>query len=96
MYYVIAYDVCTETKEGRRRLRQVAQTCKNFGLRVQHSVFECQLNDKQFYRLKTALLDIVENKEDSLRFYRIREPYEENIEHHGIGEVPDPDDQMII
>ena len=35
MLIVVAYDVATETKEGRRRLRRVAQACKDYGQRVQ-------------------------------------------------------------
>ena len=37
MWIIVAYDVCTETKPGRRRLRRVAQICKNYGQRVQKS-----------------------------------------------------------
>ena len=43
MMVLITYDVSTETKEGRRRLRRVAKTCLNYGQRVQKSVFECQV-----------------------------------------------------
>ena len=41
---LITYDVATGTPEGRRRLRAVARACEDWGQRVQHSVFECELD----------------------------------------------------
>lgn len=41
MLVVVCYDVNTETKAGRRRLRRVARVCEGTGQRVQKSVFEC-------------------------------------------------------
>ena len=57
MFVLVTYDVSTTTPEGRRRLRRVARVCKNFGQRVQYSVFECQVNDTQWVRLKHDLLE---------------------------------------
>ena len=44
MLIIVTYDVSTETKEGRRRLRRVAKVCESMGQRVQKSVFECQVD----------------------------------------------------
>ena len=44
MLVLVCYDVNTETKEGRRRLRRVARVCESTGPRVQKSVSECQLD----------------------------------------------------
>jgi len=52
MWMVVCYDVNTETKEGRRRLRRVAQVCKNYGQRVQKSVFECQVDEMKAEQLR--------------------------------------------
>ncbi len=49
---LITYDVNTETPEGRRRLRQVAKTCVDYGQRVQKSVFECLVDPVQFAQLR--------------------------------------------
>lgn len=46
MFVLVTYDVSTVTPEGRRRLRRVARVCENFGQRVQFSVFECNVGDK--------------------------------------------------
>ena len=41
MMVIISYDVNTENAEGKKRLRQIAKQCVNYGQRVQNSVFEC-------------------------------------------------------
>ena len=52
MKLLITYDVETITKEGQKRLRLVAKACKDFGQRVQNSVFECDVDESQFVLLK--------------------------------------------
>ncbi len=71
MDIVVTYDVNTETKEGRRRLRKVAQICKNYGQRVQLSVFECRLGSMEMERLRNELEGTIDDKCDSLRIYRL-------------------------
>ena len=55
MMVLITYDVNTETAEGRRRLRQVAKVCQNYGQRVQNSVFECLLDPSQLMLVQHEL-----------------------------------------
>ena len=83
MWVVICYDVNTETREGRRRLRRVAQVCKNYGQRVQKSVFECQVNTMQFEELRRKLLKEVRLALDNLLVYRLTEPREKHVECYG-------------
>lgn len=71
---LVAYDVATDTPAGRRRLQRVAHVCEAFGQRVQKSVFECVLNDVQFERLLFRLQKEIDEREDSLRIYRLSEP----------------------
>lgn len=40
MLVLITYDVNTETGAGKKRLRNVAKQCVNYGQRVQNSVFD--------------------------------------------------------
>lgn len=96
MLVVVAYDVGTETKEGRRRLRRVAQACKDYGQRVQKSVFECLVRDADWVRLRHRLLAEVSLGEDSLRFYFLDETSRARTEHHGIGKREDLDGFLII
>lgn len=94
MLVLIAYDVSTSTPEGPRRLRRVAQACKDYGQRVQKSVFECRLGTTQWVGLRSRLLDEIKLSEDSLRFYFLEE--DTRIEHHGSGAPRDLDEAPII
>lgn len=71
MQLLVVYDVNTETRQGRRRLRQAAKVCLGFGHRVQKSVFECSLAAPQVDRLTRALEAVVDPRADSLRVYRL-------------------------
>ena len=71
MLVLVCYDVSTETKQGRRRLRRVAKVCESTGQRVQKSVFECQLDVAKFEALERELLAEIDLTEDCLRIYRI-------------------------
>jgi CRISPR-associated protein Cas2 len=66
---LVTYDVSTETAAGRRRLRRVASACKDFGQRVQLSVFECDVDPAQWVRLKARLAAEIDPAVDSLCFY---------------------------
>ena len=93
---LITYDVSTETREGRRRLRRVAKTCLNYGQRVQKSVFECQVNIMEMARLKDQLLKEIDLVQDSLRIYRIIEPLEKNREEFGNSQATDFERALIV
>ena len=96
MLIVVTYDVSTETAEGRSRLRKVAKQCQNYGLRVQNSVFECKMDEAQFVVFKSGLLKLINEDEDSLRFYRLGNAYHNRIEHYGSKEVQDLDAPIIF
>jgi CRISPR-associated protein Cas2 len=84
MLILITYDVSTTTKEGRRRLRRVARACQNFGQRVQLSVFECNVGEREWALLRSRLLAAFCADEDSLRFYHLPEDAVQRAEHHGV------------
>ena len=96
MLVLITYDVSTQTEAGRRRLRKIAKQCVNYGQRVQNSVFECLLDPGQCRALQGELLQIMNEKEDSLRFYYLGSKYESKIEHFGAKTTYMPEDPMII
>lgn len=96
MLVLITYDVNTETSAGKKRLRQIAKQCVNYGQRVQNSVFECKLDASQCKILQTKLIGIMNPEQDSLRFYYLGNNYENKIEHFGCKETYMPDDPMII
>jgi len=83
MNILVAYDVNTETKEGQKRLRQIAKACEGYGQRVQHSVFECSIAAIEMEQLRVRLLGIMDVRLDSLRIYRLHPQREEVVEVHG-------------
>lgn len=84
MKVVICYDVSTQDPPGRKRLRKIAEACKDHGVRVQYSVFECEISPAQWVILKHQLLDLMDERTDSLRFYYINTQAAEKTEHHGV------------
>ena len=94
--YLVSYDVNTEDKEGRRRLSQVAKACKNFGQRVQYSVFECTVNEADYERLRHKLIGIINKDKDSLRIYRLKGRRSDYIESYGLDKYVDFDDETLI
>ena len=93
---LVAYDVATEKDDGKRRLRKVAQVCKNFGQRVQKSVFECLVDQAQYEQLIRDLVKCIDEKEDNLRVYRLREPKEQFCRHFGVNPSVNFDDPLLV
>ena len=96
MLIIVTYDVSTETREGRRRLRRVAKVCEGMGQRVQKSVFECKVNLMQYEELERRLLAEIEQKEDNLRIYRLTEPVELHVKEYGNFKAVDFERPLII
>lgn len=96
MLVIVCYDVSTETREGRRRLRRVARTCEGIGQRVQKSVFECRVDQMQIEDLERRLLDIIDSKQDCLRFYRLTEPVNLHVKEFGNFRAVDFDGPLVV
>lgn len=96
MMVLITYDVETITPSGKKRLRQVAKQCVNFGQRVQNSVFECLVDPAQFTELKHRLESIIDVKKDSLRYYMLGNNWSSRISYSGMKSSYNPEDTMII
>lgn len=96
MLIIVAYDVSTETREGRRRLRRVAKICEGIGQRVQKSVFECQVDLMQYEELERRLLAEIDEKEDNLRLYRLTEPVELHVKEYGNFKAVDFEGPLIV
>ncbi len=66
MLIVVAYDI-----SDNKRLAKVAKACEDYGVRVQYSVFECNLNEWQFANLWARILDLINENEDRIVAYKI-------------------------
>lgn len=96
MLVLVCYDVSTVTPEGERRLRRVAAICKDHGVRVQYSVFECRLEPARWVAMRHALLEAMDVEGDSLRFYFINEKDFQRTEHHGVRRPLDPMGPLVV
>lgn len=82
MIYFISYDV-----SNAKRLNKVAKTLENFGIRIQFSFFECEMEKEQLEKLKASLLEILDKKEDSLLIYPLCEDYVSKTTSLGEGNI---------
>ena len=96
MFVLVTYDVSTKSAEGRRRLRQVAKTCLDFGQRVQHSVFELLVDYTQWTQCKSRLTEIINPDHDSLRFYYLGNNWRRRVEHVGAKPSQDFEGPLIV
>ena len=96
MLVLITYDVNTEDAAGRKRLRQIAKQCINYGQRVQNSVFECLLDTAQCRSLQAKLCRLMDPEKDSLRFYYLGDRYEKKIEHFRAKAAYSPEDVLLL
>jgi CRISPR-associated protein Cas2 len=96
MLILVTYDVSVQDTAGKRRLNKIARQCKNYGIRVQNSVFECVIDSGQFVKLKSKLLDIMNEKEDSIRFYQLGNEYKKKVEHFGVKAAVDLEGDLIV
>jgi len=96
MMVLVSYDVMVTSPGGPRRLRKVAKACTNYGQRVQYSVFECVIDPAQWVKLKTTLEKVIDEKNDSLRYYYLGANYKRRIEHVGTKPSYDVDSPLIV
>lgn len=96
MFVLVSYDVATSEPGGQKRLRRVAKACKNFGQRVQFSVFECIVDPAQWTTLRQRLEAEINPEKDSLRFYFVGSNWRHRVEHVGAKASFDQEGPLII
>jgi len=96
MMVLVSYDVRTSEPGGAKRLRRVAKVCRNFGQRVQFSVFECIVDPAQWTKIRQLLIDEIDMEADSLRFYFLGANWQNRVEHVGAKESVDQEGPLII
>jgi len=96
MMVLVSYDVSTTTAAGVRRLRKISEICLDYGIRVQDSVFECNVDPAQWEQLKDRLLSLFDAEKDSLRFYYLGSNWRRRVEHHGKTGLTDLEDPLIV
>lgn len=96
MLVLVTYDVATTSAAGRARLRRVAKALQNRGVRVQMSVFECEIDPAQWTVLRAELERLVDPTTDSLRFYFLGADARRRVEHFGAKLPLDLDGPLLL
>lgn len=96
MMVLVSYDVSMASSTGARRLRRLARKCQDFGQRVQYSVFEIEIDNARWVKLKAELCEIADPELDSLRFYYLGKNWKSKVEHVGAKPVRDLNAPLIL
>ncbi len=96
MLVLVTYDIAVSSSNGQRRLGKAAKVCINYGRRVQNSVYECIVDAAEYQQLKQELLAIINNEEDTVRFYKIGNNYRSKVEYYGLDNGIDVDSELIF
>ena len=96
MLLILTYDVETATASGAKRLRNVAKLCQKYGIRVQNSVFEIEVNAAQLVELKSKLNSIIDQEQDSIRIYRMGNSWQNKIEVLGKAPIIQAGSEIIL
>lgn len=62
--YLIAYDIPSQQRRTR-----LANRLEDFGIRVQRSVFECELSSDLLEELERCIRALIDPEEDNVRIY---------------------------
>lgn len=93
---LVSYDVSTTSASGERRLRRLAKACRDYGQRVQYSVFEIEVDYAQWTFLKSRLCELIDPEQDSLRFYYLGKSWQSKVEHVGAKPGLDLNGPLIL
>jgi len=96
MLVLVSYDVNTQNADGRRRLRNIARICQNWGQRVQFSVFECILDPAEWAGLRNRLVTTMDLEKDSLRFYYLGANWKRRVDHVGAKPTLDQEGPLVF
>jgi CRISPR-associated protein Cas2 len=96
MLVLVTYDVQTTSEGGQRRLRRVAKACRDYGQRVQYSVFEIEVDTALWTKLRARLEAIIDPELDSLRFYFLGANWQNRVEHVGAKASVDLNAVLIV
>ncbi len=77
-FIVIAYDIMDDKKRN-----EISNMLLQYGRRVNRSVFECFLSDREFKSIKKSLKEKIKQGEDIILYYHLCRDCIERIEREG-------------
>ncbi len=92
MFYLVSFDIVEDPVRAR-----VVKVLKEYGVRVQKSVFECsKLSESLFLKMKTRIEALIDSGEDSVRYYALCGACLERVELSGIGKEPEKEGFRVV
>jgi len=91
MFVLVSYDIVED-----RRRSKIANTLKNYGKRVQYSVFECILEEDKMKRMIEIVIKLMNKQEDSVRVYQLCDSCSRKIQIYGTGKITEDEEMFII
>ena len=91
MNTIVAYDIADP-----RRLNRVAKVVKDYGTRVQKSIFEVDVDDRRFTEMKARIEELIEASEDGVKYFPLCEKCAGTVEIIGQGVFVDPDEEYYV
>ena len=91
MNTIVAYDIADP-----RRLNRVAKVVKDYGTRVQKSIFEVDVDDRRFTEMKARIEELIEASEDGVKYFPLCEKCAGTVEIIGQGVFVDPDEEFYV
>jgi CRISPR-associated protein Cas2 len=90
MFLLIAYDIA-----NKKRLYRVAKIMEDYGARVQRSVFECRIGEKELDALLEKVKPILKRREDRIHIYHLCAACRQRFEQYGRGQLT-TDAEVVI
>lgn len=90
-FILVSYDIPDD-----KRRNMVCKTLKDYGERVQYSVFECLVNKEVARKMIERLLRIIKKEEDSLRIYHLCDSCHKKVNIYGLGRLIEDEEVYII
>ena len=91
MYVMVSYDIVDD-----KTRYKVMKFLKDFGNRVQYSVFECNIDEERFKRIKKGVENLINKREDKVRYYFICKACIKRVVISGWGEIEEDEGFQII
>lgn len=91
MYVMVSYDIVNDRVRNR-----ALKFMKNFGQRVQLSVFECDLDHRMYQKMKKGLEKLINEDEDRVRYYRLCRGCVDRVVILGWGEIHEDEGFEVI
>jgi len=91
MYVMISYDIVDDKTRNK-----VMKLLKDYGTKVQYSVFECDISEEQFKEIKQKIEELINKEEDKVRYYPICKACLKRVVISGWGEIREDEGFEVI